>query len=253
MALTETLDGIADAAEGKIAAAIAAAMTEAAERYSVTGNPNMPDGFRREIETALTALWRETAVKAGSDVMAQFKDCYPPEVKADDSLWERILAEFIEQFGAQKVTQIVNATREQIMRIIAIGSKEGLGIQAIAKRLREAVPMLSGIRARVIARTETHTAGMFASQSVAKSSRFPLEKRWVAVEDHRTRDFGEGDGIVDEYSHRAMDGVTVALDEPFMVPKKDGSKEAMMFPGDPRGSAGNTINCRCVQAYRRKG
>lgn len=253
MAITATLDALADGAEAKIAAIIARAMTAAVDRYEATGNAAVPDGFRREVETVMFALWRETGVKAGSDVMEKFKGCYPAEAKADESLWERILAEFIAEFGAEKVTRIVEATADQIRRVIASGTRDGLGIQAIARQLRDAIPGLAGIRARVIARTETHTAGMHASQSVAKSSRFPLEKRWVAVEDHRTRDFGEGDGIVDEYSHRIMDGVTVPLEDPFLVPRSDGTKEALMFPGDPRGSAGNVINCRCVQAYQRKG
>jgi len=42
-------------------------------------------------------------------------------------------------------------------------------------------------------------------------------------------------------SHRAADGQTVPLTEPFRV-----DNETLQFPGDPRGSAGNVIQCRCT-------
>jgi hypothetical protein len=36
----------------------------------------------------------------------------------------------------------------------------------------------------------------------------------------------------------------VPIDEPFIV-----SGEELMYPGDPSGSAGNVINCRCAIGY----
>ena len=42
-------------------------------------------------------------------------------------------------------------------------------------------------------------------------------------------------------SHAAIDGQMVKDGEPFYV---DG--EELMFPGDPNGSPGNTINCHCT-------
>lgn len=45
-------------------------------------------------------------------------------------------------------------------------------------------------------------------------------------------------------AHRAADGQTVALTAPFIV-----GDEALQYPGDPAGSAGNVINCRCTTSY----
>jgi len=90
---------------------------------------------------------------------------------------------------------------------------------------------------------------MFASLPSAKRSTTELVKEWVTVEDGRVRDFGEGDGIVDDFSHRSMNEVTVPLDQPFKVPMRTGATEELMYPGDPSGSAANVINCRCAQVY----
>lgn len=54
-------------------------------------------------------------------------------------------------------------------------------------------------------------------------------KEWDSSGDQRTRD-----------DHFAADGQRVPFDQPFIV-----GGEALMFPGDPNGSAGNVINCRC--------
>ena len=52
-------------------------------------------------------------------------------------------------------------------------------------------------------------------------------------------------------SHRGMQGVTIPMDEPFKVPRRDGGYDYMMFPGDYSmgASAENTVNCRCWCTY----
>ena len=55
-------------------------------------------------------------------------------------------------------------------------------------------------------------------------------KRWVTMHDDRVRE-----------GHALADGQEVPLGSPFVV---DG--EYLQYPGDPRGSAGNVVNCRCV-------
>jgi hypothetical protein len=58
-------------------------------------------------------------------------------------------------------------------------------------------------------------------------------KEWVAILDRRTRE-----------AHVRADGQRVPVNEPFQV-----GGELLQFPRDPRGSAGNVINCRCVAVY----
>lgn len=58
-------------------------------------------------------------------------------------------------------------------------------------------------------------------------------RTWNATMDARTRP-----------EHAAADGQSVGLGEPFDV-----GGESLMYPCDPTGSAGNTINCRCSVSY----
>lgn len=233
---------------------ISDAMLAAVEWYEVIGVPVLPDDYRQTVLAALAGIWSPSITAEATEVADQFKDGFPQlETKEAPEFFRRIVEEFIAQYGAQKVTQIVEATAEQMQRLILQGAKEGLSVAEIAKAIREKIPAISQLRANVIARTETHTSSMYGSISAAKQSRVPLRKEWSSVDDSRTRDFGEGDGVVDEFSHRAMDGVTVSMDDLFMVPAKNGTKDPMSYPGDPAGSAGNVINCRCSLVYSRVG
>ena len=56
------------------------------------------------------------------------------------------------------------------------------------------------------------------------------KKTWISQKLPETRD-----------AHFMADGQTVNIDDPFIV---DG--EALMYPGDPNGSAKNVINCLCI-------
>lgn len=46
--------------------------------------------------------------------------------------------------------------------------------------------------------------------------------------------------------HRAVDGVTKETSDTFTLFRADGGVDKMRYPGDPVGSAGNVINCRCT-------
>jgi hypothetical protein len=60
-----------------------------------------------------------------------------------------------------------------------------------------------------------------------------VKKSWVTILDSKTRE-----------AHAQADGLEVEIDQPFIV---DG--EALDYPRDEKGSAGNIINCRCVAEY----
>lgn len=249
------LDRMADKVEPLIRRTIAGLMEDIIARYEADDIAALPSDARDRVEDMLRKTYRTAAEMGGQPMVEGMKDCFPHlERKQDmDDLFDQIIQDFIDQFGAQKVVQIAETTRKQIMRLIREGQREGLGVEAIAKDLREAIPTFSRARARVIARTETHGSSQYAQLRVAQTSTRPLVKRWSSVEDARTRDFGEGDDDPDEFNHREMFGVTVAMEQPYMVPTIYGTREALMYPGDPAGSPGNVINCRCSQTFRRAG
>jgi len=233
-----------------IDAVISEAMGYAMDRYEVTGNPSLPDDYRQSVIAALAGIWEPSIVDEAKTVTGEFKDGFPQiETKEAPEFFRRIVEEFIAQFGALKVTQIVEATAEQMQRLILNGTKEGQSIAEIAKAIRENIPQIAALRAHVIVRTETHSASMYGGLAAAKQSRVPLKKVWKSVEDYRTRNFADED----QFSHRLMNGVAVDIDDVFLVPSKNGVKEPLAYPGDPSGSAGNIIMCRCAMTYRRVG
>lgn len=88
-------------------------------------------------------------------------------------------------------------------------------------------------RAKTVAVTEVHRA--YSMGGFALASRFSGTKTWISKDDSATRS-----------GHRRAEGQTVAVMQPFIV-----SGEALMFPGDPAGSASNVVNCRCKARFRR--
>jgi len=91
-----------------------------------------------------------------------------------------------------------------------------------------------------IARTETTAASNYAATVSSSVSGVLMDKVWISALDERTR---QG-----KFNHLEMNQKRVPLDKPFNV-----SGEKLMFPGDPKGSGGNVINCRCsvAQVVRR--
>lgn len=247
------LDAMEDAAAPMIERVIADLMGEMLDQFEAQDVVGLPPDARERVGDALRETYRIATRMGGEPMIDGMKDCFPHlERKQDmDELFDQIIEQFIEQFGAQKVVQIAETTRKQIMRLIREGQREGESIEQIAKTIREAIPEFSRYRSRVIARTETHGSSQYAQLRVAQTSTRPLVKRWSSVEDPRTRDFGEGDAEIDDYNHRTMDGQTVAMEQPFFVNTIFGTREPLMYPGDPAGSAGNVINCRCAMTFRR--
>jgi uncharacterized protein with gpF-like domain len=78
----------------------------------------------------------------------------------------------------------------------------------------------------------------------AESTGLDYKKEWIASIDSRTRSFEKGD----MYDHVELDGVTVEKNEKFATSTAFGV-EMLEYPGDPSGSPGNIINCRCTVAF----
>ena len=108
----------------------------------------------------------------------------------------------------------------------------------VAKAIAKKIGGVNAIsRAMTIARTETHKAANTTQYTkaewAAQESGLKVEVEWIATNDGRVRD-----------NHRHADGQKRPIGQPFNV-----GGEAMRYPSDPRASAKNTINCRCVLGY----
>ena len=99
-------------------------------------------------------------------------------------------------------------------------------------------------RAFVITRTEVLRAANYGAVQGARRTGYKMKKEWISAVDFRTRRLPR-----DEFSHIAMNGMQVDMDEPFKVPRRTGGYEDMMQPGDPNGSAADVIQCRCTTGF----
>lgn len=132
-------------------------------------------------------------------------------------------------------------TLERTAQQIAIGASEGLSVPAIAELidgmyLEQIIPN----RSTVIARTEIIRSTNYGGQQAARGTGLDLTKTWLSTRDDRTREPAKGD----RFDHVSADGQTVPIDGTYTI-----SGEALGYPGDPAGSAGNVIQCRCSEYY----
>lgn len=163
--------------------------------------------------------------------------------------WEREVARYLQEEGGKRIVDINDTTKKRIAAVVEKMVAEGKGLRQIAEEITTQFQLAEIIKNRslVIAHTETISASNWGSLQGAKTSGAKVKKEWISTRDSATRTIVAGAA----FDHLLMDSKTAGLDDDFEVPKKDGSFELMAFPGDPRGSAGNVINCRCVIGYQR--
>ena len=134
---------------------------------------------------------------------------------------------------AAVLADLVNGTTAKVIseRLAAAAVADRITVKEFANILDSAFDDLAGYRAEAIARTEMVGSYNAGSRAVAVKSGVVLARQWLTAGDARTRE-----------SHMALNGVrTVSMDDPY--------PNGLMFPGDPNGSASETVNCRCVEQY----
>lgn len=242
------LKRLANEFAGQVRNDLQSAMRRMMNHWEQTGFVELPPLFYGELEATYKAMAIASVSAFGRNVLNQGKAAgVPIEVKEDlVQLLIRWAIEYISsELIRQRITYVSETTRQQIVNAVEAGYAEGLGQREVAQRILELVPELSDARANLIARTETHGAANYGAQRAAKYSGLPMRREWLAAKDKRTRAILRDD----KFDHLSADGQIVGMDEPFLIKREDGRMEALMYPGDPRGSAGNTINCRCTVAY----
>jgi hypothetical protein len=227
----------------KIAGAIVAESDRLATEYEGLGfAPPASDQHYQDVRAIYLELAEASARTFGRRIVTQGKAMGLLEIK-ESTLWDlfRSLANAWVNLEAirRRITSVSETTRNQIIIIIQRGQDDGLGVEAIARNIRDAVPDLARTRSRIIARTETHGAANFASDEVAKTTGLQLDKEWVSVEDIRTRRHGMGD----EFDHASMNGQRVPQDQPFLMPWRGRPPMPIMYPGEAGKPGGAVINC----------
>lgn len=125
---------------------------------------------------------------------------------------------------------------KQINSQMMQGILRGESIPKLAKRLENVIGMdkNSSIRNARTMTTAAENKGRQDSYEKAQDDGVIMTREWIATGDDRTRDW-----------HRDLDGVEVAVDEPWVNILGDGTEDEIMYPGDPDADPANTYNCRC--------
>jgi len=160
------------------------------------------------------------------------------------SVFEKDLLGWLYGNSLSRITSVQQGLISYLQEFIATGIAENKTISELTTDIQNLINRRDFYRwqAMRIARTETTAAANYASTIVSRTSGIVNEKIWISSTDARTRRLPEA-----EFSHIAMNGVKVGENETFKVPSKFGVEE-LRFAGDPKGSAGNVINCRCANA-----
>lgn len=155
-------------------------------------------------------------------------------MKLDDR-WAQTIRNWIATHAGKRIKKITQTTLERTQFVLSQGIKEGLSIDDMASLISGSGNIMTVNRATVIARTEIISASNMGSIEGARSTGLPMKKLWISTKDQKTRE-----------DHVYADGQTTNdLNSDFNV-----GGENLAYPGDPVGSAGNVINCRCAVGYQ---
>jgi hypothetical protein len=149
--------------------------------------------------------------------------------------------QFMRRFAIEKagdrIKKIGETTLKHVRTVLEEAVREGYSIERTVGFMKDKFSEINAQRARVISRSEIVSASNQGSIIGAKSTGLKLNKQWLSTpQPTRTRQW-----------HLSADGQERDIDEDFIV-----NGEKMGYPGDPRGSASNTVQCRCTVTYSPK-
>jgi len=202
---------------------------EAQVNLSVS-NQLMSDAYMR--------IYRETGsvhgARVGKSINTQLKNF---TLSNFTTLFEKEIRSFFVRYGIERVVTVTETYKQSIVDLLKTRIEDGLTIVEAAKEVQKIVGKKRFYRwqALRIARTETTASANFGAVQAGDVSGFVMEKEWISALDERTR--------TSPFNHMQMNGKRVGLNDKFNVSGQD-----LAYPGDPKGSAGNVINCRCSVA-----
>lgn len=210
-----------------INAVAAAADPDPAEPYvSLDDLAAIETAWQQELRDEITPQLMRTLVEGAQDAIEDLAREVPVLVTGRSAIAETYLMEADNRLKGIG-SDLWLKTRAQLV----VGMGEGESIDKLAARVRQELASTT-VRAQRIARTEVigaSNAGAYM-QITAMGEDAPETKVWLATGDRRTRP-----------THRAANGQKRPLTDDFDV-----GAASMKFPGDPRGPASETVNCRCT-------
>jgi hypothetical protein len=145
----------------------------------------------------------------------------------------------LRQFAALRLKDVgVEAARKIANELSLVALGANTPYDAI-KRVQQVLGAESPHRAATIVRTEVARAfAMSSHQRLLQASKLVpggLQKMW--------RRSGK---VHSRWNHDAIDGQTVDVEQPFLMPTLNDGTIEMMYPHDPTAPPGEVINCGCL-------
>jgi HK97 family phage portal protein len=188
--------------------------------------------FKEEWAKQYLRHYKGIVKEFGQTSFNNLKSFAPMEVKevGEFDPFDEIIQEYIVTAAAEKVTNVLEFTKQIIAAIIFDLEKEGANVDEIARAIKGKFDDFSRHRAFRIARTETSAASNYGLFKGAEQSGQAKTKGWINSSDDRVRDSHD----FKEY---------IPMDEKF--------KNGLKYPGDMQsGSASEVVHCRCTMAFR---
>lgn len=234
--------------------AISAQIRQAANRMEAGGEATFDDQF---LQSAYATLYYAVAVDFARRTYAALESAGAFNVRADvimpsgtgvrrealrqvddatEEAWNRLVIEFLQDAGANRVRLINETTTKFIRAIITEAADEGVGPREAARLLRKRWEGVSKARAERIARTEllgaSNRGSLMGADTLSRDLGLTMKKTWLAA------------FVNTRESHAAAHGQTVALDASFDV-----GGASMRYPGDQIAPPAETCNCMCTMTY----
>jgi|GEM_PF-2556154 len=194
------------------------------QKYAFKKKDLVSEVFNQQIEVAiaketffplLETLLEEAGVNARAIVGPEFNF----QMTANAKSW-------LDNKTAIFAEQINSTTFEKLKTEFETSFEIGETRKELVERIEDTYGNITKARAQTIAATEVHGVTQYGTLDAYKQAGLPT-KIWVSVGDGKVRP-----------SHQSIDGQEVELNGYF--------SNGLNFPGDPSGSAAETINCRCV-------
>lgn len=152
--------------------------------------------------------------------------------------FRRELIAWLRVNAGQRITSVRSGFITFILDILEEGIATGKAIPEISREIQNLIGSSSFYRwqAMRIARTESTAAANWGAIQSGSGTGLVLDKVWISSNNERTRRTPP-----DKFDHLVMDGIKTEQEGFFDV-----QGDNLEFPGDPRGQAGNIINCRCA-------
>lgn len=170
--------------------------------------------------------------------------------------FQRYISKWLARYGGRKIVLLKRTLADWLIDTITDQldlAEEEENFETIASLIYQAVKEKGFYKWQIqrIVRTETTSAMNNGTLATADTTGIVLEKVWYSADDTRTR--RHTGKPKSPFDHLEMDGRVVAQGEKFkLMNYKTGEPEYLEYPGDPTGSAGNIINCRCRLSMRPK-